>query len=373
MEALEENISSILTMAGLKQIRVASKSIRSVDVLKHILNQSDQFQGIMCFSAEEAIYLHEHGFNDLLIAYPVWDESQLLKISKLVKENIVISLMVDSLEHVERLESIAKRVDGRFLVSVDIDLSSNILGLHFGVRRSPLTTVKDVMMLVRKIKQLKYVALDGLMGYDAQIAGVVDAAPDQRAKNKLIRLLKKISSKQIIEKRKQIMEALERESISVRFINGGGTGNLQQISNEKNVTEVTAGSGFFNSHLFDKYADFQLEVAAGFAIEVTRKPKKHIYTCAGGGYVASGAMGKDRLPEIYLPKDAKLTVNEGVGEVQTPIVYKGDIAIGLGDPIILRHSKAGELCERFQNLHVIQNGRITDKFSTYRGDGKCFF
>lgn len=372
MEALEKNIKNIATRAGNKKIRVASKSIRSVAVLEKIFEASEQFQGIMCFTAEESLFLSEQGFDDLLIAYPIWDEDPLRKICQKLKNDAIIILMIDSMEHIERLETIAREEKGKFLVAIDIDLSTPIAGIYFGVYRSPLKTVDQVMNLVQRINSSPYLILDGLMGYEAQIAGVVDAAPRKIVKNMIVRLLKTISMKQISRKRQQIMKALNDEGVSVRFINGGGTGSLAETSNEENITEVTVGSGFYHSHLFDKYMGLNYEAAAGFALEITRLPERNIYTCFGGGYVASGAVGKDKLPEIMYPQGAKLTVNEGVGEVQTPVVYKGSIPLQHGDPIIFRHSKAGELCERFQCLYVIENGRVVDKYTTYRGNGQCF-
>lgn len=372
MEAFTNNMHKISEMAAQKTIRVASKSIRSVGVLKKIFSSSKKFQGIMCFTAEEAIYLHEQGFDDLLIAYPPWNKEQLSHISELTKNGATITIMIDSKEHIEHLESIASRTNGSFLVCIDIDLSSNIAGLHFGVYRSSIQTIDDVMEIIKRISHSKQLTLDGLMGYEAQIAGIVDKAPNQFFKNHIIRLLKKLSSKHIRQKREQIMHQMEQEGISVRFINGGGTGSLQQTAEEPHVTEVTVGSGLYNSHLFDKYKNFTFEPAAGFALEITRRPTETIYTCLGGGYVASGAMAKDKLPETFLPEGAKITTNEGVGEVQTPVIYQGPINLQHGDPILFRHSKAGEICERFRHLHLIENGEVVDKITTYRGDGKCF-
>lgn len=372
MESLEKNIETILELSGNKNIRIASKSIRSVNVMKMIMNYSDRFQGIMCFTADEAIYLYEQGFDDLFIAYPTWDETPLRNVLRLVKEGATITVTIDSVMHIERLEEIAKAENGVFLAAIDIDLSSQFPGLHFGVYRSPIRTVEDFTQVLERVIESPYIQLDGLIGYEAQIAGVVDNDPGQRLRNQIVRFLKRRSLKEIKEKRSEIMKALQKYGVSVRFMNGGGTGSMVTTREEGSVTELTVGSGFFNSHLFDKYNDFQLYPAVGFAIEITRIPEKHVFTCLGGGYVASGASGKDKLPEIHLPKGAKLTKNEGAGEVQTPVVYKGPIPLNIGDPIILRHSKAGELCERFRFIHIIQNGRVVDKFTTYRGDEKCF-
>src|SRR5690606_20376867 len=127
---------------------------------------------------------------------------------------------------------------------------------------------------------------------------------------------------------------------------------------------VTVGSGFFSPTLFDHYAAFKHKPAAAFALEIVRIPKPGIYTCAGGGYVASGAAGKDKLPSPYLPEGAELLDQEGAGEVQTPISYDGAEALRVGDPIFMRHAKAGELCERFNTLVLIQDGRIVDEIPT---------
>lgn len=372
VEALEQNIDSILQMSGKHPIRIASKSIRSSEVLKMIMQYSKRFQGLMCFTAEEAIYLHEQGFDDLLIAYPTWDKKNLHHISKLVNEGAIITVMIDSKAHIEHLHSIAKKSGGSFLVAIDVDLSSKIMGLHFGVYRSPLPSVESVMEIVRKVQESPTLRLDGMMGYEAQIAGVVDKAPRKKLKNQAVRFLKKQSIKEISHKRRELMKALQKEGVSLRFVNGGGTGSLGSTVTDDHITEVTVGSGFYNSHLFDKYESLNLKPALFFATEIIRQPAKNIYTCAGGGYIASGAPDEDKWPEIYLPEGASLSKNEGAGEVQTPILYDGPITLTYGDPIIFRHSKAGELCERFNALYLIKDKKVISEKLTYRGEGKCF-
>jgi D-serine deaminase-like pyridoxal phosphate-dependent protein len=74
----------------------------------------------------------------------------------------------------------------------------------------------------------------------------------------------------------------------------------------------------------------------------------------------------------YLPRGCALLANEGAGEVQTPIVYRGPERLHLGDPVFLRHAKAGELCERFRTLLLVSRGNVVGEAATYRGDGLCF-
>ena len=38
----------------------------------------------------------------------------------------------------------------------------------------------------------------------------------------------------------------------------------------------------------------------------------------------------------------------------------------------MRHSKAGELCERVNELHLVAGGTIVDVVPTYRGEGHAF-
>jgi len=158
----------------------------------------------------------------------------------------------------------------------------------------------------------------------------------------------------------------------LKIVNGGGTGSIESTIKEEVITEVTVGSGFFNSHLFDNYATFKHRPAAGFACVINRHPAEHIFTCAGGGYVASGSVEKLKLPMPFLPEGSRLMDNEGAGEVQTPIMYKGKENLNIGDPVFFRHSKAGELCERFNSLLLIRNNKIEKEVPTYRGEGKCF-
>ncbi len=111
---------------------------------------------------------------------------------------------------------------------------------------------------------------------------------------------------------------------------------------------------------------------AGYAIEIVRQPRPGIYTCLGGGYIASGAVGLEKQPQPYLPQGARLDSLEGAGEVQTPIKYRGPIPLHLGDPVFMRHSKAGELCEHFTHLLLVAHGTIQNEVTTYRGDGQRF-
>lgn len=371
LDKLDMNIRTNLKRAGNVPIRVASKSIRSVEILRYLLNASAQMQGLMCYHPGEAAWLASLGFDDLLVAYPSLDQAALSAALDQVKAGKTIYFMVDLFKHVEAIARLAEQKQVQAKLCIDLDMSIQYPTLYFGVHRSRIRNADEAVALYGKIRTLPQVQLCGVMGYEAQIAGLADNVPGRFAKNQVIRLLKQNALPKIESRRTRTVLALREAGADIRLVNGGGTGSVETTIAEPTITEVTVGSGYFCSHLFDNYINFRLEPAAGFAIQVTRNPSTGILTCNGGGYVASGVAEPLKLPKPYLPDGITLEANEGAGEVQTPIHYTGS-ELHSGDPVFFRHAKAGELCERFNTLHLLRNGKIERTVTTYRGDGKVF-
>jgi D-serine deaminase-like pyridoxal phosphate-dependent protein len=372
LDLLKFNIRQTVIRARGKRIRIASKSIRSVPLIELILASNPAFQGIMCFTAPEAVWLSRRGLDDLLIGYPCWQAAQVHEICGELRQGKTIVAMVDSITHIEHLEACAAANRVVIPICLDLDMALDLPGLHVGVWRSSVRSVEDVLRLYAAIERSPHLQLDGVMGYEAQVAGLGDDVPGQRARGAMIRVLKRISIAAVARRRAAAVLALTKRGARLRFVNGGGTGSLESTAREAAVTEVAAGSSFFAPGLFDHYRAFRPMPAAGFAIEIVRQPQPGIYTCLGGGYTSSGSAGPALLPRPYLPAGARLSPNEGAGEVQTPIHYSGDTLLNLGDPIFLRHSKAGELCERFNTLLLVSDGAVSGQAVTYRGEGQAF-
>jgi D-serine deaminase-like pyridoxal phosphate-dependent protein len=372
LDLLEANIRQVVAASAGKRVRIASKSVRSVEVLRRILAADHHFQGLMCFTAREALYLAGQGFVDLLIGYPTWDASDIDAVAEATAGGAEITFMVDSTQHIQRISEIAEKHGVVLPVCVDLDMSLLVPGLHFGAWRSPLRTPHEVRPLFELIGAgAPNVRLDGIMGYEAQIAGVGNRYPGKPVKNRMVSALQRRSAGDVARRRAAVV-TLAKSFAELRFVNGGGTGSIATTRTEPAVTEITVGSAFYGPALFDNYRAFRYQPAAGFAVEIVRQAAPSIYTCLGGGYVASGAPGLDKVPQPYLPQGARLDPLEAAGEVQTPIRYTGDVPLKPGQPIFLRHSKAGELCERFNSLLLVQQGEVVGEVSTYRGDGQCF-
>lgn len=373
MNHLDHNIATNLERAKHRSIRIASKSVRCVHLLHHILNSSKQFNGIMCYHPKEAALLAEAGFDDLLIAYPSLCNESIVAALKASTKPATVYFMVDRIEHVLLLETLAAEYNVTANLCLDLDMSVPFPGIHFGVHRSSIKTPKEAVQLYQKIKNLEHVKLCGLMGYEAQIAGLGDNIPGKFLQNHVVRFLKRKSLPIIDNRRTETILALLDAGADLKLINGGGTGSIESTIEEPLVNEVTVGSGFYCSHLFDYYTNFKLLPAAGFVTTVARQPSARIVTCNGGGYVASGKAERIKMPIPYLPKGLALDPNEGTGEVQTPLHMQNlKQPLKPGDPVFFRHAKAGELCEHFNTLKLIRDGNIVDEVNTYRGDGWAF-
>lgn len=372
LDLFAENIRQIAAKAGGKYIRVASKSLRCVEAMRRVLAADACFQGLMCFTTREAVYLAGQGFRDLLIGYPAYHAHDLESVARATAEGAQITLMVDSIAHIDQIERVANQYQVDLPVCLDIDMSVDFPGLRFGVWRSPLHDREGVRPLVARLQASSRLRLEGVMGYEAQIAGVGDQVAGQAAKSALVRQFKRRSLGIIARRRQEVVESIRASGVELRFVNGGGTGSQHTTCTEAVVSEVTVGSGFFSPGLFDHYKDFRYQPAVGYAIEIVRCPTPGIYTCLGGGYTASGAAGVDKLPQPYLPEGAHLISLEGAGEVQTPVSYQGIHHLELGDPIFMRHARAGEFCEHFPQLVLVQRGEVVGEAATYRGAGECF-
>ena len=371
LDAMWSNASEMLSRSAGKPIRVASKSVRSRAVLERILARDDRFRGLMTFTLAETLWLYGHGFRDLLLAYPTADRAALAELGKLEGDGRPI-LVVDSAEQLDLVARAANPAEP-IRLCIEFDTGFHIARgmLKIGPKRSPIRTPEQAAALAREIVARPGLELAGLMGYEGHIAGVGDRPLGKPLQGPAIRRMQRSSAREIAERRAAIVAAVEAVA-PVELVNGGGTGSLHTTSTEDAVTEVTAGSGFYAPTLFDRYSAFMLRPAAMFALPVVRRPGPDTVTLLGGGYHASGAAGKDRLPQPHLPAGLALDSMEGAGEVQTPVSGGAAGALRVGDNVYMRHAKAGELCERFETLHLVEGDRVVEEVPTYRGEGQCF-
>ncbi len=385
LDALWDNADDLVRRAAAKPIRLASKSVRCRALQERVLARAG-FVGTLAFTLPEALGLADHGAEDLLVAYPTADRHALRALAELTAERPQsrVSVMVDSIEQLDLIDraldrSTGARGEAPLRVCIDVDAGWWVLGgrVRVGAKRSPVHTPAQAAALARAILAREGLRLVGIMSYEAQIAGLGDTPPGQPLRARAIRALQRRSARELAVRRGAAVAAVqdvlrEASAAPLELVNGGGTGSLETTAAEAAVTEVTAGSGLYGPTLFDAYRAFTPRPAALFALPVVRRPGPGVVTALGGGYLASGPADRARLPRPHLPAGLRLDSQEGAGEVQTPLLGAAADGLVLGDRVYLRHAKAGELCERFASLYLLEGERIVEEAPTYRGEGQCF-
>lgn len=378
LDAFDANRAELVRRAGGTTLRLASKSIRCRALLWRVLAAPDAgFRGILALTVREALWLAETGLRRIVVGYPSVDRAALAEVARRTARAAPedrIALMVDSVAHLDLLAAAAAAGGGEIDVCLEADAGLWLLGgrVRVGPRRSPLHDPPALAALAQEVTRRPGLRLTGLMAYEGQIAGVGDRPAGRPLRALAIRAMQDVSRRELRERRRALVAAAEAAAGPLAFVNAGGTGSIESSAAEPWVSEVTAGSGLFGPALFDDYARFRPRPAAFFVVPVVRRPGRRVATALGGGYVASGPAGRDRLPRPWWPAGLRLDGQEGAGETQTPLRGAAADELAIGDRVWLRHAKAGELCERFSTLHLVSGDEIVDEVPTYRGEGRCF-
>ncbi len=380
LDAFDANAADLERRAAGKPIRLASKSLRCRALQQRALARPG-FAGTLAFTLAEALWLAARGVDDLVLAYPTADVASLRELAEGSQAaGARVTVMVDSVEQLALLDRASDRAGEHALrVCIDVDAGWWVLGgrARVGVKRSPVHTPEQAAELARAIVARERLALVGVMMYEAQIAGLGDRPPGRPLRARAVGLVQALSARELAPRRAAVVRAVARVlgdagRPPLELVNGGGTGSLERTSAEAAVTEATAGSGLYGPTLFDAYSAFSPRPAALFALPVVRRPGRGVVTALGGGYPASGPADSARPPQPHLPSGLRLDRQEGAGEVQTPLIGAAADGLAIGDRVYMRHAKAGELCERFASLHLLQGDSIVHEAPTYRGEGACF-
>jgi D-serine deaminase-like pyridoxal phosphate-dependent protein len=383
LDAFWANAADMERRAASKPIRLASKSVRCRALQERVLARPG-FAGTLAYTLPEALWLAEHGVQDILVAYPTADRGAMRTLVELSAAHPAsrVAVMVDCRAQLDLLDAATTAASiasdaAPLRVCLELDAGLRLLAgrVRIGAKRSPVHTPEQAAALAREILARPRLRLVGMMAYEAQIAGLGDAGVGPgvgpRARSLAIRALQAASARELAARRAAAVAAV-RALAPLELVNGGGTGSLHLTTREAAVTEIAAGSGLYGPTLFDAYRAFRPRPAALFALPIVRRPGPGVATALGGGYLASGPADRARLPRPHLPAGLRLDRQEGAGEVQTPLLGARADVLAVGDRVWFRHAKAGELCERFRGLHLIEGDRVVEEVPTYRGEGQCF-
>lgn len=373
-EALAHNAHDLLdrrdtTRNAVPSIRVASKSLRVRGIVEAV-EALPGYHGVLAYTLSEALWLAE-AIDDVVVGYPTADRAAIARLAADDDLANRVTLMVDSVAGLDLIDSAIgpdRRADIRVCIELDAAWKSPLLG-HTGAWRSPLHSVDDARVFAQHIVERRGFRLVGLMAYEGQIAGTVDRPAGRPVFGAIVRWMQRHSAAELAHRRAAVVTAL-RELTDLDFVNGGGTGSIESTTAEPAITEVAAGSGLFGPHLFDHYTRFTPAPAAAFALSVVRTPRPDMATVLGGGWIASGPPGADRVPLPVWPEGLRMVPREMAGEVQTPLTGASGLAVG--DRVWFRHTKSGELAEHVNEVSIVEGDTIIDTLPTYRGEGKAW-
>ncbi|MBB3044432.1 amino acid deaminase/aldolase [Nocardioides soli] len=371
LDAFDANADDLVRRAGGLPVRIASKSVRVPALIERALAH-DGFRGVLAFTLREALWLHRQGIcDDILVAYPTVDRGALAELTSSPEAAADIVIMVDSPAHLDVIDGARPPGGAEVRVAVDVDAGLRLAGQHIGPKRSPLQDTASIVALAREIDRRAGFRLVGAMTYEGQVAGLQDVVPTARARSMVLRRLKSLSMSQLAVRRRELDRAL-RQVADLEFWNGGGSGSVEATAADPVVTEIAAGSGLLVPTLFDHYASFEPRPASYLGLPVVRRPAPGMVTVHGGGIVASGPAGADRLPTPWAPAGLSLTSLEGAGEVQTPITGQPADLLEVGDLVWFRPAKSGEPFEHALSVHLLSGDEFVDTVPTYRGCGQAF-
>src|SRR5580658_8379311 len=181
LDAFDRNAADLTRRAGHLPIRVATKSLRCRYLIERALARPG-YQGVMCYSLAEALWLHAAGTsNDVLVAYPTVDRTALRALAADEEARQHVTIMVDSAGQLDVVDQALGDGHPELRVCLELDVSWRPLAgrplVHIGTRRSPLFSPRQAADFAAAVTRRPGFRLVGVMGYEGQIAGLGDAPP----------------------------------------------------------------------------------------------------------------------------------------------------------------------------------------------------
>ena len=102
------------------------------------------------------------------------EKEPLEEIIPFIKKGRSVIFMIDCIEQWRWLNEIGEFNEVVFEVCMDLNMSTDFKIIYFGTKRSSLRTVSDVENLLVSGSPFANTKITGVMGYEAQLAGVTD-------------------------------------------------------------------------------------------------------------------------------------------------------------------------------------------------------
>ena len=180
LDAFDANADDLVRRAAGTPIRLASKSIRCRTLMMRAREHaSGGFRGILAFTLPEALWLAGLGEDDLLVAYPSTDRAAFAELAALAgrRPGVRLTVMVDDPAQLDLIERAIPPDGDRIRVCLDLDIEPEARR-RAGPDRGPSVT-ESIRRSRPPASRARSCAgngssVVGVMGYEAQVAGVGD-------------------------------------------------------------------------------------------------------------------------------------------------------------------------------------------------------
>ena len=295
-----------------------------------------------------------------------------------------VTVMVDGVEQLELIERAARRRASAAPVRVCIDVDAG-----WRAARRPRARRRQALARAhpragrrarpRDRSPASGLRLVGIMAYEAQIAGSATRRPGKPAARRCaIRAMQARSARELAARRAAVVAPSKACRAPARRRWSSSTAAAPAASQRTRARaraspRSPAGSGLYGPTLFDAYRAFTPRPAALFALPVVRRPgpgrrdgaRRRLPRLRPGRRGAAAACRTSR-------RACASTARRAPARCRRRCSAPPPTALAIGDRVYLRHAKAGELCERFASLHLLEGERIVEEVPTYRGEGQCF-
>lgn len=220
LDRLEENLRILPSLTGAAGLahRPHGKGHKSVEIArKQIANGAI---GICAQKLGEAEVFAAGGVSDILVTNEIIDPATLERASRLAME-CHLTLAVDTLEGLQRLEAAARKAGITFNIVIEIDVGQNRCGV---------SSVADSITLARTAEKSPHVRLRGLQAYQGKLQFVPGWEERREA------------TAAAMETLAGHLHAFKSGGFCTDIVSGGGTGTLEADCELQILTEVQPGS-----------------------------------------------------------------------------------------------------------------------------------
>ncbi len=224
LDVVERNVAEMADVAREAGVRLRphTKTHKCPDIARMQIDAGAN--GIAVAKLGEAEVMVNAGFDDILVAYPVWGESKLRRLRALM-ERARVRVSLDSVEVAEGLGRLAVDVGGPVEVLVEVDTGHHRLG------RSPGEPTAELVTEIAKVTGVEVLGLLTHAGhaYRATSPEELLAIADAEGSD-LVRTA----------------ELCAREGVPIREISVGSTPTARIVATVPGVTEFRPGTYVFN-------------------------------------------------------------------------------------------------------------------------------